>query len=237
MIVRRATGAPWIQRCTHEEGVGDAFRRRQGAASVEAPIGFEHIAPRPQDPVGVAQDVSLGLEGSRCREVVRHPAVQHADDLGGRMQAHADGRVTQPSRAGVRRLDRHEAFAQVVAELEQIGAAVGVVLPQRIVHPGSPRACRSRTRPPRRAWVPRRRSSARRRARGLGSPAVRSRACSASWLALVTSVTSAISRSRRAVAVATIGAMPPPTYGYTSRDTSAMRMAAATVANALRQVQ
>jgi hypothetical protein len=98
-------------------------------APVEAPVGLEHVAARPDDAVRITNDVALALEQPpRAEVVVVHVSVESARDLDGRVQSDADAGVAQPGIQSPPRLGRYQALAEIVGKLDQVGAAARIQL-------------------------------------------------------------------------------------------------------------
>ncbi len=118
--------------------VADPHVPRDRLAAVEAPVGLEHVAARPDDHVGLAQGEALELEHRPDRELVVEVPVEGQDHLRARVEPDRDAGVGEQRIAAPARLQGHRALAVVVGELDQVGTAVGVGAAERVEHVRAP---------------------------------------------------------------------------------------------------
>jgi hypothetical protein len=113
--------------------------RRQVSRAVEALVGAQHVATRPDEGVRPAQGVALRVEHDARVEAVVHRAVQHRAHLARGVGAHADARVAKGRIESVAGLRGHEPLAQVIRKLHEVGAAgARVHATQRVAHARAP---------------------------------------------------------------------------------------------------
>jgi hypothetical protein len=118
--------------------VWDADWIRDAVGAIEPSVGVEDITARPEKVVRMAQGVALELEGQARVAILGRESVQDRAHLGRRVCADGERRMAEAWIECVDCLRHYAPFAQVVGELDQLWAAVGVEARDRVENACAP---------------------------------------------------------------------------------------------------